>query len=49
MQTLIEDVLTLSKLSNNQLPKLRWIKDVIENIIDDLEIDKEKGAQIKSG
>lgn len=49
MQTLIEDVLTLSKLSNNGLMKEKVdLAKVIKRIADDLEITiKEKDAVIK--
>jgi two-component system CheB/CheR fusion protein len=49
MQTLIEDVLTLSKLSNNHLPRTKVkLGSVIRHITDDLEIVvKEKNAEIK--
>lgn len=48
MQTLIEDVLTLSKLSNNQLPRTEVdLNNMISRIMDDLEIGiKEKKAKI---
>jgi len=48
MQTLIEDVLTLSKLSNNHLPRTRVdLSKTINRITDDLEIViKEKKATI---
>ncbi len=51
MQTLIEDVLTLSKLSNNHLPRTKVkLGEVIKHIIDDLEIGiTEKNASIKAG
>lgn len=49
MQTLIEDVLTLSKLSNNDLPRSKVdLTKTITSIVDDLEITiKEKNAQIE--
>jgi two-component system CheB/CheR fusion protein len=49
MQTLIEDVLTLSKLSNNGVPKEKIdLSKLIRLICDDLEITiKEKNATIK--
>jgi len=49
MQTLIEDVLSLSKLSDNQLPKERTdLESVISNILEDLEIViKERKAQVE--
>ncbi|HYG21053.1 MAG TPA: chemotaxis protein CheB [Ohtaekwangia sp.] len=49
MQTLIEDVLTLSKLSNSGLAKERVdLANLIQNICDDLEITiKEKNAIIE--
>jgi two-component system, chemotaxis family, CheB/CheR fusion protein len=51
MQVLIEDVLTLSKLSNMDLPYSNVeIKTVIRHIVDDLEISiREKGTQIQIG
>ncbi len=51
MQILIEDVLTLSKLSNNQLPRTKvHLTQVIKHITDDLEIlIKEKNAEIRFG
>src|SRR6185436_16630121 len=39
MQVLIEDVLTLSKLSNTELPFMKTdLKAVVKHIVDDLEI-----------
>lgn len=51
MQTLIEDVLTLSKLSNNHLSRTKVdLFKTIDRITDDLEIAiKEKNAIIKVG
>jgi two-component system, chemotaxis family, CheB/CheR fusion protein len=51
MQGLIEDVLTLSKLSNTDMPYTRTdLKSVIQHIVDDLEISiGEKGTQIYIG
>lgn len=51
MQGLIEDVLTLSKLSNTDMPYARTdLKAVIQHIVDDLEISiREKGTQIYIG
>jgi two-component system, chemotaxis family, CheB/CheR fusion protein len=51
MQVLIEDVLTLSKLSNTELPYNKTdLKGVVQHIVDDLEISiKEKGTQIQIG
>ncbi len=51
MQGLIEDVLTLSKLSNADMPFTRTdLKAVIQHIVDDLEISiREKGTQIYIG
>jgi two-component system, chemotaxis family, CheB/CheR fusion protein len=51
MQGLIEDVLTLSKLSNTDMPYTRTdLKSVIQHIVDDLEISiREKGTQIYIG
>lgn len=48
MQTLIEDVLTLSKLSNKDIPFTKTdLYGVLRHIIDDLEITiREKGTQI---
>jgi two-component system CheB/CheR fusion protein len=48
MQNLVDDILTLSRLSNNTIPKtLVSLDDVVHGIIDDLEITiKEKGAQV---
>lgn len=48
MQTLIEDILTLSKLSNNNVPHIPVdLNEIIHNIVDDLEVTiKEKGASI---
>ena len=49
MQVLIEDVLTLSKLSNNHLPRTKvQLSQVIKHITEDLEIlIKEKNAEIR--
>jgi two-component system, chemotaxis family, CheB/CheR fusion protein len=51
MQVLIEDVLTLSKLSNTDVPYAKVdLKAVIQRIIDDLEISiREKGTRIIVG
>jgi two-component system CheB/CheR fusion protein len=51
MQGLIEDVLTLSKLSNADMPFTKTdLKSVIQHIVDDLEISiREKGTQIYVG
>jgi two-component system CheB/CheR fusion protein len=51
MQVLIEDVLTLSKLSNTDIVYTPTdIKNVIRHIVDDLEITiREKGTQIQIG
>ncbi|MCW3088179.1 MAG: chemotaxis protein [Sediminibacterium sp.] len=51
MQTLIEDVLTLSKLSNNELPRAPIdLAQVIASIKEDLEITiKEKNAEVEIG
>ena len=51
MQVLIEDVLTLSKLSNtDNLYSQTDVKAVIRHIVDDLEISiREKGTQIQVG
>ena len=48
MQTLIEDVLTLSKLSNTDIPYVKTdLYTVVRHIVDDLEITiREKGTQI---
>lgn len=48
MQTLIEDVLTLSKLSNTDIPYAKTdLHSVVKHIVDDLEITiREKGTQI---
>jgi two-component system, chemotaxis family, CheB/CheR fusion protein len=48
MQTLIEDVLTLSKLSNTDIPFVKTdLHAVLKHIVDDLEITiREKGTQI---
>jgi two-component system CheB/CheR fusion protein len=48
MQTLIEDVLTLSKLSNTDIPFVRTdLHGVVKHIVDDLEITiREKGTEI---
>jgi two-component system, chemotaxis family, CheB/CheR fusion protein len=49
MQVLIEDVLTLSKLSNTDIPYSKTdLNVVVQRIIDDLEISiKEKGTQVQ--
>jgi two-component system, chemotaxis family, CheB/CheR fusion protein len=49
MQTLIEDVLTLSKLSNTDIPFVKTdLHAVLKHIVDDLEITiREKGTQIR--
>lgn len=51
MQVLIEDVLTLSKLSNTDIPYITTdLKTIIQHIVDDLEISiREKGTQIQIG
>lgn len=51
MQMLIEDVLTLSKLSNTDKPYTKTdLHDVLQRIVDDLEITiREKGTQIHLG
>lgn len=51
MQVLIEDVLTLSKLSNTDLPFNKTdLQSVLQNIVDDLEISiREKGTRIYFG
>jgi two-component system, chemotaxis family, CheB/CheR fusion protein len=51
MQVLIEDVLTLSKLSNTELPYNKTdLRGVVQHIVDDLEISiREKGTQIQIG
>lgn len=51
MQTLVEDVLTLSKLSNKEIPYTRVnLNKILYRIIDDLEITiKEKKATIHIG
>jgi two-component system, chemotaxis family, CheB/CheR fusion protein len=51
MQVLIEDVLTLSKLSNTELPYNKTdLRGVVQHIVDDLEISiREKGTQIQMG
>jgi two-component system, chemotaxis family, CheB/CheR fusion protein len=48
MQTLIEDVLTLSKLSNTDIPFVKTdLYGVVKHIVDDLEITiREKGTEI---
>jgi two-component system CheB/CheR fusion protein len=50
MQVLIQDILTLSKLSNSDIPYTAVnIKDIITNIIDDLDVSiKEKNVQVKT-
>ena len=49
MQTLIEDVLTLSKLSNNEIPyKKVNLNEILRRIAEDLEIViREKGAELE--
>jgi two-component system CheB/CheR fusion protein len=49
MQVLIQDILTLSKLSNSDIPYTSVnFKDIIINIIDDLDVSiKEKNVQVK--
>jgi two-component system CheB/CheR fusion protein len=49
MQTLIEDVLTLSKLSNTDIPFVGTdLHNLVRNIVEDLEITiRERGAQIQ--
>jgi two-component system CheB/CheR fusion protein len=49
MQTLIEDVLTLSKLSNRDIPFVKTdIEGVVKHIVDDLEITiRERGSTIQ--
>lgn len=51
MQTLVEDVLTLSKLSNKDIPYSKVnLNKILHRIVDDLEITiKEKKAQIHIG
>jgi len=51
MQVLIQDILTLSRLSNNQSPISNInLSELIAQIIDDLEISiKQKGAEIHVG
>ncbi|HEY0743114.1 MAG TPA: chemotaxis protein CheB [Chryseosolibacter sp.] len=51
MQTLIEDVLTLSKLSNRDIPFQKTDLDgIVKHIVDDLEITiREKGTKIEVG
>lgn len=51
MQTLIEDVLTLSKLSNTDIPFAKTdLHGVVKHIVDDLEIAiREKGTDIQVG
>ena len=51
MQTLIEDVLTLSKLSNRDIPFVKTdIEGIVKHIVDDLEITiREKGTSIEVG
>jgi two-component system, chemotaxis family, CheB/CheR fusion protein len=48
MQTLIEDVLTLSKLSNTDIPFVKTdLLGVVKHIVDDLEITiREKGTEV---
>jgi two-component system, chemotaxis family, CheB/CheR fusion protein len=48
MQTLIEDVLTLSKLSNSDIPFVKTdLHSVLKHIVEDLEITiREKGTQL---
>jgi signal transduction histidine kinase len=51
MQTLVDDILTLSKLSNSDFPNTRLdLNNLIHHIIDDLEITiKERSAIINAG
>jgi two-component system CheB/CheR fusion protein len=51
MQTLIEDVLTLSKLSNRDIPFVKTdVEGIVKHIVDDLEITiREKGTDIQVG
>lgn len=51
MQTLIEDVLTLSKLSNRDIPFVKTdVEGIVKHIVDDLEITiREKGTRIEVG
>ncbi|HEY0655387.1 MAG TPA: chemotaxis protein CheB [Chryseosolibacter sp.] len=51
MQTLIEDVLTLSKLSNRDIPVHKTdLQGIVKHIVDDLEITiREKGTNIEVG
>ncbi len=51
MQTLIEDVLTLSKLSNRDIPFQKTdLEGIVKHIVDDLEITiREKGTTIQVG
>jgi two-component system, chemotaxis family, CheB/CheR fusion protein len=51
MQTLIEDVLTLSKLSNRDIPFVKTdLQGIVKHIVDDLEITiREKGTHIEVG
>jgi two-component system CheB/CheR fusion protein len=49
MQTLVDDILTLSRLSNTEIPFTKTnLNEIIDRIADDLEITiKEKNAKIK--
>lgn len=51
MQSLIEDILTLSKLSNSNVARMPVnLHEIVKNIIDDLEVSiKEKNANIQIG
>jgi two-component system CheB/CheR fusion protein len=50
MQVLIQDILTLSKLSNNDIPyEAVNVEEIITNIIDDLDVSiREKNVQINT-
>ncbi|MES2372893.1 MAG: chemotaxis protein CheB [Bacteroidota bacterium] len=50
MQVLIQDILTLSKLSNSDIPYTSVnINDIITNIIDDLDVSiKERNVQVRT-
>jgi two-component system, chemotaxis family, CheB/CheR fusion protein len=51
MQNLVDDILTLSRLSNNTIPKISVsLTDIVNSIVDDLEIMiHEKKAVVKVG
>lgn len=51
MQTLVDDILTLSRLSNTEVPYSKTdLREIISRIADDLEITiREKNASIKTG